>query len=153
MIVWADLRVKPFILERLRNPPDDLWPDGSYEAMGFENAAHALQGGVLYNNYTGHDVQISAAGDGNWLTPCRLHAIFAYPFMVLDVARVTVSTAKGNKRARKFIERVGFKQEGVLRRGHWDGQNAIIYGMLLRECRWLDDRWVQGYGQKLATAA
>jgi RimJ/RimL family protein N-acetyltransferase len=39
--------------------------------------------------------------------------------------------------ARKFDEHVGFIQEGVIRQAFEDGEDAILYGMLKSECKWI----------------
>jgi RimJ/RimL family protein N-acetyltransferase len=42
-----------------------------------------------------------------------------------------------NETAKKFDEHVGFIQEGVIREAFEDGEDAILYGMLRSECRYL----------------
>lgn len=154
MIVLNDRkRIRDYVVSRLYRPPDGMFPDGTYEAIGFENSSGGLLGGVIYNNYTGHDIELSGAGEPGWLSPLNLHAIFAYPFMTLDLKRCSCSCAKGNKNARKFVQRLGFRMEGVRRAGHWSGQDEVHYGMLFLECKWLDDRWVEGYGKEFTEAA
>jgi RimJ/RimL family protein N-acetyltransferase len=43
-----------------------------------------------------------------------------------------------NLDAQRFDEHLGFKREGLVRRGADDGTNLILYGMLKEECRWLE---------------
>ena len=64
--------------------------------------------------------------------------VCAYPFVQLDCQRATVIVRKKNKRSRKFVEWLGFRQEGCCRRGFKD-DDAIIYGLLREECRWIKE--------------
>lgn len=112
---------------------------GNYAAMGFLNPHSKAKGGVIYYNYLGHSVEAVAAGEGYWLTPLNVRAIFIYPFLELRCRRMTVFAAKKNMKSRKFISKLGFRLEGKVRQGMVDGQDAIMYGMLKEECRWIQD--------------
>jgi alkanesulfonate monooxygenase SsuD/methylene tetrahydromethanopterin reductase-like flavin-dependent oxidoreductase (luciferase family) len=65
---------------------------------------------------------------------------FGYPFDQLGVKRVQATIAKGNKAARKFVERLGFRYEGLARFGFSATQHAAVYSMLREECRWLHEQ-------------
>lgn len=96
-----------------------------------------LIGAVAYTNWRVCDIEMScAADDPRWLNRSFLHTFFAYPFLQLRCLRVTIHTAKKNKRAREFVERIGFKLEGVHPRA-LDGRDACSYGMLRERCKWL----------------
>jgi RimJ/RimL family protein N-acetyltransferase len=64
-------------------------------------------------------------------------AILRYPFVQLRCARVTAVTQSQNARARGFLCRLGFRQEGV----HPDALpsgDAVSYGLLARDAtRWI----------------
>lgn len=97
--------------------------------------------GVVYNWYRvmphGGDMRITVAVNDRFsFSRATLRAIFSYPFHVARCARVTAIVSEKNKKSSRLAVRVGFRKEGVLRRG-WDGKtNAIIYSMLRNECRW-----------------
>lgn len=94
-------------------------------------------GAVVYHDYRAHDVQLScAAVSPRWLSRAALEAIFKYPFDQLGVKRVTAMTPSRNVHTRQFLERAGFKQEGVMRNGFPD-DDCVVYGMLRDECKWL----------------
>lgn len=98
---------------------------------------HHIMGGVVYSHFYGHDIQMTiATTDKRWATRATLRTLFKYPFDQLKVERVTATTAKSNKKARKMLEKLGFKLEGVLRKGYDGKRDAVVYGMLKEECRW-----------------
>ncbi len=98
-----------------------------------------LVAGVAYINYRGCDIEmLCASDDPRWLSRSHLRAFFGYPFNQLGCLRVTAIIAKRNKRARKMVERLGFKREGAHPKA-LDGHTAITYGMLKEDCRWIGD--------------
>jgi RimJ/RimL family protein N-acetyltransferase len=97
-----------------------------------------LVGGIVYHNFRGCDVEVVGAfEDPRWALPGSLRALFAYPFETLRCARITAIVARRNKRARRLCEGLGFRLEGVARKAIDGKQDAMIYGMLRAECRWL----------------
>ena len=96
--------------------------------------------GVVYNLYNGPSICMHVASEpgSRWLTRDFLFRVFAYPFIQLGCNRVTGLVRVDNIEARRFDEHLGFKQEGVIRRGASDGTDMILYGMLREECRWLE---------------
>ena len=97
-----------------------------------------LIGGVVFNNYRGHDIHVSVAFNGRGrVLPGDVRALCDYPFGQLGCKRVTAITGKKNKRARKILERIGFTLEGVARRGLDGFEDAMIFGLLRENCKWL----------------
>ena len=97
-----------------------------------------LIGGAVYHNYVGHDVQVSIAFDSpGWALPGTLRALFDYPFNQLGCARMTALIGRSNKKSRKITEGLGFKLEGVHRKGLDGSEDAISYGMLKEHCPWI----------------
>jgi RimJ/RimL family protein N-acetyltransferase len=97
---------------------------------------NALIAGWVFNDYRGFDVMIHVASiDPRWMSRARLWALFDYAFGELGVSRITAMIAKKNKRARKAAEGLGFKREGCLRKAYDGKSDAIIYGMLVEDCR------------------
>lgn len=123
---WAASRIRGYTLPK------------EYVALGVTMPAG--QGVVIYSDFHAAvpELKMDCAGAGAWLSREALRVFFAYPFIELDCRRVTTIVAKKHKRARKFNERLGFIQEGVCRKAAPGGKdNAIIYGMLKEECRWI----------------
>lgn len=115
---------------------------GPYSACGVLLDG-ALIAGIIYSDYRklshGASMQASIASTSpRWATHRVLHCLFAYPFVQMNVVRFWVSVARRNKRARRCAERLGFRMEGIARRGHDGRQDAAVYSMLPHECRWID---------------
>lgn len=97
-----------------------------------------LMGGVVFSGFVGHDIQVSGAVDPSFrCSPAALRLILAYPFLQLGCARLSLRTGRRNKRARAFAERLGFRIEGVVRKGLNGSQDAMLYGLLRADCRYL----------------
>lgn len=93
--------------------------------------------GVVYSNYRETDVEMSVYCDDSKLwSKAALRAFFLYPFKTLGCKRVTAIIHKRNKVARHFVERLGFRLEGVMKEALKDG-DACIYGMTKNECKWV----------------
>lgn len=97
-----------------------------------------IVGGVVYTMYTGNGIMMNVAGGyKGWINRAFIRAAFAYPFKQLGCTRVSGLVRVDNFAAQKFDERLGFKREGVIRRGDDDGTDLIMYGMLREECKWI----------------
>lgn len=94
-----------------------------------------LIGGVVYNNYVGHDCQVSIAIERAAFMPWR--ALFDYPFEQLGCARITAVVGRRNKKSRRLVTALGFKLEGVHMKGLDGFEDAISYGMTKEQCRWI----------------
>lgn len=94
-------------------------------------------GAVVYDCHDGVNMHMHVAGEGYWLTREALAEYFGYPFLRAGCRRVTAVIDAKNRKSRKFCERLGFKREGTVRKAMPNGHNAVIYGMLKEECRWL----------------
>jgi hypothetical protein len=97
--------------------------------------------GVVISEYRGHDCQISCAAETPiaW-QPDVVRGVFQYVFQQLGCARCTSITKKSNRRCREFLNALGFTLEGNLRLGYDGIKDALIYGLLASECRYLEDR-------------
>jgi len=115
---------------------DDFNPESTHSIICSVNSKSIL-GAVAYHNFRTTDIEMVAAGEGRWLNRNALRAYFAHPFLKLNCMRVTAICHKGNKRARKFVLKAGFKQEGVHPSAMPDGKTAISYGMERKNCRWI----------------
>lgn len=134
MLFDADDIVIPWVESRLFN---EHFNRETSKTIGIVDDGSNLIAGVVYSNFCGHDVHMSiAAASKEWATKSTLKTLFMYPFDQLDCVRVTALTARRNRRARSLVERLGFRLEGVQRRGFDGKQDAIAYGMLKTECRW-----------------
>ena len=90
-----------------------------------------------YNRYTKSSIEITLVAKGNWCNRTILKAAFSYPFEDLKVNRISLTTREDNEKAIKLANKLGFKQEGIMREYYADRTNAILFGMLKHECRWI----------------
>ncbi len=75
-------------------------------------------------------------GKGIMTRACR--ALVDYSFDELGLNRIEVHCATGNARSRAIPERLGFKEEGVIRQAEWLYDrfvDHVVYGMLASEWR------------------
>lgn len=67
----------------------------------------------------------------------QLRHLFRGAFRVWGFRRLTVHVAADNTPSRRLVERLGWRQEGVLRRGYDGTRDAVVYGLLADECPYL----------------
>lgn len=128
-----DQRVYDFVTARVPNAR----PLDKFVSLGILRNGN-LVGGATFFNYTGHDIEVSFACDGvAWARPETLRVLFSYPFTILNCVRATAKTSRKNRRARKLLEHLGCKLEGVMLRGFDGKQDMCLYRMLKQECKWL----------------
>lgn len=133
LVYGQDARVRSWVAERIGEELDD-----ANVAIGVEEDGELIAG-VVYNMYTKASIcmHVAAEPGKRWTTREFMYAFFAYPFLQLNCNRVTGLVRESNMAARKFDEHVGFIQEGVIRQAFEDGEDAILYGMLKSECKWI----------------
>lgn len=140
ILAWHKDLVVQFVASRLGHQIDT---SSGFEALGSTDASGRLIGGVVYVNYrvmpsgAGADVELIAAGSGAWLTKPFVRELFAYPFEQLSCLRVTALVGRKNRASRTLVEKLGFRLEGVVRDGFGQNRDAMLYGMLKRECKWI----------------
>lgn len=133
--IWVAQRI-PYVAKRLARDPLSP-PFGPAQAIGVLDAAGTLVAGVVYHGYDQDcpSVEMSFAADTpKWLTRTLICELLSYPFDGLGCRRVTGVTPKRAAAARRFIDRFGFKREGVARQA-FGNDDAIISGLLAREWR------------------
>jgi RimJ/RimL family protein N-acetyltransferase len=95
---------------------------------------------VVYHNCRGNGLEMSIASTSpKWATRKTLFHLFAYPFITQGCDRVTALVDADDHDVQTFDERLGFVREGLLRKAHPNG-DAVIYGMLRDECKWVAPR-------------
>lgn len=106
---------------------------------------------AVFNNWRHPNIEISfVTSSRRWATPEAVCTILAYPFIQLRCKRITSTTEATNQRARAFLCRLGFREEGY----HTDALpsgDAVTYGLLARDAaRWLG---AEEYGKRRQSAA
>ena len=125
---------------------------GPYNAFGVVKNGKAVCG-VVWNWFRqmdhGNDMRvIIVSEDPSWCLPGVLRELFRYPFEVAGCTRITAVIREGNTKSLKLCQGLGFRKEGVLRRGYNGKSNAIVLGMLKSECKWLKSRRHEAYEQE-----
>ena len=134
----ADQFVAAWVARELDIDPSEFGP---CSAMGVVLGGE-LVAGIVFNNYTimraGSSLEASIASTTpRWASRAILSDIFGYAFVQMRVTRLWAQTVKSNKRARRFLLRLGFKFEGVARRAYDGTRDSAVYSMLGHECRWI----------------
>jgi RimJ/RimL family protein N-acetyltransferase len=117
---------------------------GPCTAIGVEADDGSPLGGVVFNEWRPmfQSLEMSCAADSRrWLTRPIVKQILAYPFRQLNCVRVTAVVARKDKHVRGFIEKLGFRCEGIVRKGLLV-DDAAIYGLLRDE--WVRGPWSDG---------
>jgi hypothetical protein len=96
-----------------------------------------------------------AAFDNFSLAGCHMHMAvigpihrttlfhaFGYPFLQLNLRRVTGLVSAARPDIIALDEKLGFKREGVMRNG-LPNADLVVLGMLREECRFLNKRFIR----------
>lgn len=94
-------------------------------------------GALLYSNYRGNSIEMSAAGEPGWLTRPVIRAMFYYPFLQLRCWTLLVMINRNNRTSREISRRLGFNELCVIESGKSKGEDIILYGMTREECLWI----------------
>ncbi len=106
-----------------------------------------LAGGVRYheidwaNRMTELGYWISGRFEGRGLVIKTCRVLIDYAFNELGLNRMIISCAAENQKSRAIPEKLGFKQEGILRQSEWLQDrfvDMVIYGLLASE--WQPDK-------------
>lgn len=140
-VTGSDREVGEFVAKGVGMPVDEF---GKFTAIGW-SGDNGLYAGVVYHNYRKTDIELVVYSERvNWLTRKVLQYIFTYPYIQLGCVRTTAVTGRKNHRTRKLLLGVGYRLEGVCRKGMDGKQDAFIYGMLRDECKWLTSKTTHG---------
>lgn len=82
-----------------------------------------------YRNWDGIGVEVLIAGEGMWAKPHVIEAFFEYPFQQLNARRLWAVVDASNKACQRFLHKLGFVREGVLRDAADDG-DRYLYALL-----------------------
>lgn len=141
-IVGYDKLVGEFVAGILPdvNSVEDL---GDYTSVGYMEGGQFIAG-VIFRKYVGFDIEVTVASTNpRWCTRGRLTELFIYAFIQLGCSRVTSISNRKNKRSRRLLKGLGFKEEGIMRKGMYGREDAVLYGMLKEECKFINGRYLQ----------
>lgn len=130
LLLFADKFVGEWMSQQMN---ENIIPP--YTAIGVISTDGQLAGAVLFNQLHEGNVEVSLYAP-KMISRGVLRAAASYGFETLGCSRMTARTRASNLHARRFIEKVGFRQEGVLRSYYEDGEDAILFGLLKSENKW-----------------
>jgi hypothetical protein len=120
--------------------------------LGIINQEGALVGGVVFSDWRRDfgTVELSAAAiDPRWLaTPNIVRELGVYPFGTLRCYRMWARTAEENRRARRLLKGLGFKEEAVEAHHYGMSRHAIQARVLKPE--WVA-KWETPHGRRQRT--
>lgn len=117
----------------------DVVEFGRFSAIGVSRG-YDMIAGFVYHTYQGWECELTMASDDpSW---CRsrtiISTLFAYPFLQLGCTRMNLNVCVNNEKAIKLGVGLGFKIEGLKRRGYDGVNDAYVMGMLREECIWIN---------------
>lgn len=125
----ADEFVNAWVRKRLG------WDLRDGRAIGVMRDGQLIAGWVYHRTWP-HAWELSVAStDPRWLSKKTLKIMFGYPFSQ-GCERLQCLTVRGNKRARKVMERLGFKYEGMARKMGPNREDLACYSIMSDECNW-----------------
>lgn len=111
--------------------------DHKARAIGVEKDGKLIAA-VIYTNYRDHMIEMHIASvDKRWATRHNLKVFFSYPFSQLKLDRVQAITAASNEGAISMLGRLGFSREGYHPKAYDGGVDAISFGLLKPDCKWI----------------
>ena len=120
---------------------------GSREGYTLVDDSGEIAGCVSFSNYVPDvDVMVhifvSKKFQKRWVSRAVLREIARYVFDYLSLMRLSafVIADGGNNYRERFLEKLGFKKEGYLRKAYKRHDRYFdikLYGMLREDCKWL----------------
>lgn len=130
MIVCNDPRVSDFCSKRIGY---SLKTDSAN--IGWEKDGKIVSGAV-YFDYNGRSITAGIATDVSFAR-MFIKVIFHYPFVQLNVKRVSAAVEENNHKSHKLLTHFGFEHEAVLTDAGRFG-DLHIYRMFRENCKWLE---------------
>jgi len=134
LLVGHDMYVAEWVGSRIPHVGSGL-EFGPCAAIGAVDDDGNVQAGAVYHGYQPKygGIEISfAKAPGAQLTRGVIGGLLRYPFAQLQCQRITACAPLKATSTRQFLEKLGFRREGVVRVG-FGKDHAVIYGMLARK--------------------
>mgnify|MGYP003113161462 FL=1 len=109
---------------------------GPSASIGVQRDGEIIAACVYHDLRDGQIEASIAASSPKWATRSVLYGLFAYPFIQVGANRLLVTCSEGNAKAMKMNKQLGFVEEGRLRQ-MFGKHDAVLFGMLRNECKWI----------------
>lgn len=83
-------------------------------------------------------MSIATDGSKSWASRRMLRYCFKVPFVQWKLARVTFIVPEKNRESLELVDRLGAVEEGRVRALFADDDAGVVFGMLRRDCKWID---------------
>lgn len=134
LLFGHDAQVAEWVAARL---PDHTGFDDKVTALGIvDSAGYRVLAGVVYHDFApvAKTMAMTIASESPlFATRGTIKALLHYPFVQQDCFKVWATTPLTNKRAQRFLSKVGFKREGILRHQFGPKKHAVFFGLLKSE--------------------
>jgi RimJ/RimL family protein N-acetyltransferase len=121
-VIITDERVARYVGERCGTI---IYPP--FTCMGIERDG-AIIGGAVFNCFTGHDVEMTVAGEARAFTRQFYRAVREYVFTQMGCLRVSITTEQ--TKVIELAKRLGAQTEGCKRNHFGTGRDGIVLGIL-----------------------
>lgn len=99
---------------------------GRYSGYSIYNELDQLKGVILYTNMSKTNIDMHW-----WMPNCMTKSIishmFSYPFVELELIRITGTINSSNEKIIKIVERLGFEKEAVVKDYYNLHEDMLIY--------------------------
>lgn len=127
----ADGQITEWICQGLNEQPESF---GSHLTVGIAYAGKLIAGIIFSSIEPNLNVWLSIYSiDKRWCCRRILRFVFDMAFIRMNVSRITVCIDVENVKSQKLVEKIGFRQEGRLRRFISPDRDCFIYGLLKSE--------------------
>ena len=142
----VDHMIAAWVVSRLQanNPMEAIEHYLPCRAVGIEHNSKPIAGAIYHNYIDSPHARLMegtfASISPLWATRDTLMRLFLYPFQQMQVDILYGRVGMRNDRANKIMHRLGFKLDGIVRKGYSYGQDdAVVYSMAPEECKWILD--------------
>ena len=108
------------------------------QAFGYELNGEIV-GAVIFQDHSQYDMHVTVVSTNSiWWQRRYIKAMYQYVFKQCKCLRLSAMANETNTKSIKLLKALGFKEEGRLRQFYKDS-NAIIFGQLRSECKWIKE--------------
>lgn len=93
---------------------------------------------IVYNTFDEANCGLSiATSSPKWCSRRIIRICLGYPFLQLNLNRITCLIRESNTPSISLCSRLGFRPVGELKEYFHNGESALIFGLTRHECIWL----------------